>query len=64
MTMLQSTDCFHQVHIDCLKETTIKKWSENLEVKCPKCQADVAQYEAKEYLSPDEKNLIEKNQAM
>jgi len=32
MTMLQSSDCFHQVHIECLKENAIKKYSENEQV--------------------------------
>lgn len=38
MTMLQSTDCFHQVHIDCLKEEAIKLLSENESVKCARCK--------------------------
>lgn len=37
-TFIQSTDCFHQVHIDCLKEAAIRLMSEDLPVKCPNCQ--------------------------
>jgi len=36
-TMLQSSECWHQVHIDCLKENAIKVRSLDQQVKCPKC---------------------------
>ena len=54
-TFLQSSECFHQVHIDCLKEATIKQLSENLDVKCPKCDVKVQTYELNEYLDDNEK---------
>lgn len=62
--MLQSTDCFHQCHIDCLREEAIKQKSENENVKCGRCLGVVADYEFNEYLSPDDKELIEKSQQM
>jgi phage FluMu protein Com len=37
VTMLQSSDCFHQVHIDCLVEEAVKAMSLNQQVKCPRC---------------------------
>jgi hypothetical protein len=37
MTMLQSTDCFHQVHIECFRTEAIKAKSQNENPKCPKC---------------------------
>ena len=59
MTMLQSTDCFHQCHIDCLREEAIKQKSENENVLCGRCQMNVADYEFNEYLSPEDKLQIE-----
>ena len=45
MTMLQTTDCFHQVHIDCLREECKDKLSNCEEVKCPRCQVPIASAE-------------------
>lgn len=64
MTMLQSTECFHQVHIDCLKEEAIRLLSENDSVKCARCHATVQQYELRDYLSKEEQQAIEKRQEM
>ena len=60
MTMLQSSDCFHQVHIDCLKEEAIKLLSENESVKCARCHNTVQEYELKDYLEKEELETIEK----
>ena len=62
MTMLQSSECFHQVHIDCLREEAIKLLSENESVKCARCNKTVQEYELKDYLEKDELETIEKRQ--
>ena len=64
VTMLQSTECFHQVRIDCLREEAIKQLSENKKVKCPKCGIEVQDWEVNEYLSPAQKEEISKNQTL
>ena len=61
MTMLQTSDCFHQVHIDCLREVTIAKLSQNENVNCPKCSNQVFQHELKEYLNEEQIKTIENN---
>lgn len=53
-TFIQSTECFHQVHIDCLKENAIKQRSMDEIVKCPSCQGHIQTYELNEYLTPEE----------
>ena len=35
--MLQTTDCFHQIHVDCFRDEIIKKMSESKPVQCPRC---------------------------
>ena len=64
MTMLQTTDCFHQVHVDCLREKAFQIKSENGNVTCPRCSVPVADYELNQYLDDKQKADIEKNQAM
>lgn len=63
-TFIQSTECFHQVHIECLKEQAIKLRCEDQVVKCPTCQGVVQTYELNEYLTPEEIQQIEKAQQM
>lgn len=63
-TMIQSTECWHQVHVDCLKEATIKLRSEDQSVKCPKCQGVIQTYELNELLTKEELDQIEKAQQM
>lgn len=58
-TMIQSTECWHRCHIDCLKEAAIKCMSENEDVKCQRCDGKVMEYELKEYLSVEELKQIE-----
>ena len=60
--MLQSTECFHQVHVDCFKRHVILQKAKLGEVKCPRCQAMVQDHEAFKYLTPGEKNMVEKAQ--
>lgn len=62
--MLQTTDCFHQVHIDCLREATIKKLSDCEDVQCPRCKEPIAAAELNQFLTPEERAEIEKNQTL
>lgn len=64
ITMLQSTDCFHQVHIECVRIDAVRKKSENASVNCPKCQATIQDWELNEYYKPEDVAKIEKNQRM
>ena len=64
LTMLQSTDCFHQVHIDCFKEAIIKAKANYEPVKCPRCGAEVQDFELNQYLTKEEQAEIEKSQRM
>lgn len=52
------------MHIDCLKEATIKLRSENEEVKCPNCEVQLQTYELNEYLDQEEQLAIEKAQTL
>jgi hypothetical protein len=64
VTMLQSTDCWHQVHISCLVEEALRQLSKSEPVCCPRCDANIQQYELNEYLTPEHKAQIEKNQIL
>ncbi len=64
MTMIQSTDCFHQVHIECLKEKTIELKSENKNVNCPKCGKNIQDFELKQYLEKQQLDEIDKRVLM
>lgn len=64
MTMLQSTDCFHQVHIDCLRESVIGLKSESKDVRCPRCNKIIMDVELNQYLDKEQQELIHKNQTM
>lgn len=61
-TMLQSSECFHQVHIDCLKEVAIKKRSCDENVDCPDCHQRVQVWELNEYLTAEDQQEINKGQ--
>ena len=58
--MIQSTECWHRVHIDCLKEVLIKNKKNNDPTKCPTCGQVIQDYELNEYLSKEEIADIEK----
>jgi hypothetical protein len=53
-TFLQSSECFHQVHIDCLKDNAIKLMSDDKKVCCPRCHQTLHTFELKEYLDKNE----------
>lgn len=53
MTMIQSTECFHQVHVDCLREKIIALKSESKSVLCPKCQLGIQDFELNQYLDQE-----------
>lgn len=57
--MLQSTDCFHTVHLQCFKGRAKEALTENSNVFCPTCNKQVAEYELKSYLDADEIKEIE-----
>jgi hypothetical protein len=57
--MLQSTECFHNVHLACFKAKSVEALSSNVPLHCPQCQIMVQQIEMHEYLSPQEKKAIE-----
>lgn len=63
-TMLQSTECFHQVHVDCLRDKTVELKSENKEVKCPRCKEQISEQELKAYLQKEQIDEIDKNVQM
>lgn len=62
--LLQSTDCFHQVHVDCFREEIVKQKSENKPVKCPRCHKEIAEFECKQFISEEDEKKIEKGQLM
>jgi uncharacterized protein (DUF2461 family) len=62
--MLQSTECFHQVHVDCLRDKTVELKSENKEVKCPRCKEQISEQELKAYLQKEQIDEIDKNVQM
>mmetsp|Transcript_11811 Transcript_11811/g.19957 ORF Transcript_11811/g.19957 Transcript_11811/m.19957 type:complete len:495 (+) Transcript_11811:782-2266(+) len=64
VTMLQSSDCFHQCHIDCLREEAVNQMSNSQSVKCPRCKENIQQWELNTMLSEEEKKTIEKNQIL
>ena len=60
--LLQSTDCFHIVHLSCFKQRSIKALINNEPLKCPECNMDVSSLEMKGMLLPEELEKIEEEQ--
>ena len=60
--MLQSTDCFHSVHLDCFKQFAKVALTSNQVLPCPECGKSIQQFEMKNYLSEEEIQEIEKSQ--
>ena len=52
--MLQTTDCFHQIHVDCFREEIIKKMSASEPVLCPRCGKQIQDFECRQFLSEDD----------
>jgi uncharacterized protein YbaR (Trm112 family) len=57
MTMIQSTECFHQVHVKCLKKEIIAQ--SNINVCCPRCKRQIQKFETTQYLSEQEAQEID-----
>ena len=47
-TIIQSTECWHQVHIECFREEVVKQYSRNEDVACPRCKKMIEMWEANE----------------
>lgn len=62
--MLQTTDCFHQIHVDCFREEIVKRLSNNEPVKCPRCHKQILEYECKQFVSEEDQKKIDKGQVM
>ena len=60
--LLQSTDCFHIVHLSCFKQRSIKALINNEPLKCPECEMDVSSLEMRGMLLPEELEKIEEEQ--
>ena len=56
VVLLQTTDCFHSVHMNCFKKAAILALTKNSLMACPKpdCGKVIAVSEQKNYLSAEE----------
>ena len=57
--LLQSTECFHIVHLACFKARAIETLIEGTTLQCPTCDEEIAHYEMQGVLLPEELHRIE-----
>ena len=60
--MLQSTECFHTVHLQCFRARALQALIDNQPLTCPTCHKSVSDQEKKAYLDESEIKDIEKRQ--
>ena len=60
IVMIQSTDCFHTVHMECFKERGKQCLIEDMVMVCPECRKIIDENEIKNYLSSEEIEQIDK----
>ena len=60
--LLQSTDCFHIVHLACFRQQSITALTNGDILNCPSCDAEVSRVEMRGVLLPEEIEKIEQDQ--
>ena len=67
--MLQTTDCFHMIHIKCFKDIvfmyintliSVRSAKNGIPPKCPDCSQTIAEVEYKQFLTKEEVEDLEK----
>ena len=61
-TVIQSTDCFHIVHLDCFKAGAKETLLKDTELYCPTCNKEIDKGELKSYLTREEIQEIDEMQ--
>ena len=57
--LLQSTECFHIVHLECFKKKSIEALIAGDTIQCPNCNANVTKGEMRGVLLPEDLEMIE-----
>ena len=52
--ILQSSECYHNVHLECFRTNAKQSLAENIVLYCPECAQAVSAVEQKAYLDADE----------
>ena len=60
--MLQSTECFHTVHLSCFKKAAFDALMKKQFLYCPECKQPLQEAELKKYLSKEELKEIDDSQ--
>ena len=60
--LLQSTECFHSVHLACFKNSAREALTDNSSMFCPECGRQISVVEMRNYFDQEELEEIEKRQ--
>ena len=61
-TIIQSTDCFHEVHIKCFKQRCYESKMAGTEVFCPVCNMQISAQEINAQLTEEDQKMIDQEQ--